>query len=145
MWGLLRRLNRGDAMLSDRTLPISPAVFPLHRFLGQIRRRIMTVRQSSIEIALNAARTQFQAGRCSLLAQEQARAAGALAGSGAQIAALSTSTSSHAREIAQVSGRNLHAAEQALAELSDVKARVDRMTREMAAFTEVPCRRSCWR
>lgn len=137
MWGLLRRLNRGDAMLSDRTLPISPAVFPLHRFLGQIRRRIMTVRQSSIEIALNAARTQFQAGRCSLLAQEQARAAGALADSGAQIAALSTSTSSHAREIAQVSGRNLHAAEQALAELSDVKARVDRMTREMAAFTEV--------
>ncbi|KAG0923274.1 hypothetical protein G6F31_019580 [Rhizopus arrhizus] len=105
----------------------------------------MTVRQSSIEIALNAARTQFQAGRCSLLAQEQARAAGALADSGAQIAALSTSTSSHAREIAQVSGRNLHAAEQALAELSDVKARVDRMTREMAAFTEVPCRRSCWR
>ena len=59
MWGLLRRLNRGDAMLSDRTLPISPAAFSLHRFLGQIRRRIMTVRQSSIEIALNAARTQF--------------------------------------------------------------------------------------
>lgn len=137
MWGLLRRLNRGDAMLSDRTLPISPAAFSLHRFLGQIRRRIMTVRQSSIEIALNAARTQFQAGRCSLLAQEQAQAAGALADSGAQIAALSASTSGHAREIAQVSGRNLLAAEQALAELSDVKARVDRMTREMAAFTEV--------
>ncbi|CAB3630854.1 methyl-accepting chemotaxis protein [Achromobacter pestifer] len=137
MWGLLRRLNRGDATLSERTLSVSPAVFPLHRFLGQIRQRIMTVRQSSIEIALNAARTQFQADRCSLLAQEQARAAGALADSGAQIAALSTSTSSHAREIAAVSGQNLLAAEHALAELSDVKARVDRMTREMAAFTDV--------
>ncbi|WMD23689.1 methyl-accepting chemotaxis protein [Achromobacter seleniivolatilans] len=137
MWGLLRRLNRGDAMLSDRTLSISPAVWPLHRFLAQIRRRIMTVRQSSIEIALNAARTQFQAGRCSSLAQEQARAAGALAASGAQIAALSTSTSSHAREIADVSGQNLRSAEQALAELSDVQARVERMTREMAAFTDV--------
>jgi methyl-accepting chemotaxis protein len=137
MWGLLRRLNRGDAMLSERTLSISPAVWPLYRFLGQIRRRVMTVRQSSIEIALNAARTQFQAGRCSLLAQEQARAAEALAASGAQIAALSASTSTHAREIADVSGQNLHAAQRALAELSEVKERVDRMTREMAAFTEV--------
>ncbi len=36
-----------------------------------------------------------------------------------------------------MSGQNLQAAEQALAELSDVKMRVDRMTREMAAFTEV--------
>lgn len=137
MWGLLRRLNRGDAMLSERTLSISPAVWPLYRFLGQIRRRVMTVRQSSIEIALNAARTQFQAGRCSLLAREQARAAEALAASGAQIAALSASTSTHAREIADVSGQNLHTAQRALAELSEVKERVDRMTREMAAFTEV--------
>ena len=137
MWVLLRRLNRGDAMLSERTLSVSPAIWPLYRFLGQIRRRIMTVRQSSIEIALNAARTQFQAGRCSQLAQEQARAAQALAASGTQIAALSASTSTHAREIAEVSGHNLQAAEQALAELSEVKQRVDRMTREMAAFSDV--------
>src|SRR5690606_24176622 len=111
---------RGDAMLSERALSISPAAWPLHRFLGQIRRRIITVRQSSIEIALNAARTQYQAGRCSQLAQEQARAAQALAASGTQIEALSASTSTHAREIAQVSGHNLQAAEQALAELSEV-------------------------
>ncbi|CAB3927890.1 hypothetical protein LMG26858_06099 [Achromobacter anxifer] len=137
MWRLLRRLNRGDATLSERTLSISPAVWPLYRFMGRIRSRIMTVRQSSIEIALNAARTQFQAGRCSLLAQEQARAAQALAASGAQIAALSGSTSSHAREIAEVSGQNLLTARQAQAELADVKERVERMTREMAAFTEV--------
>ncbi|WP_415823534.1 methyl-accepting chemotaxis protein, partial [Achromobacter aegrifaciens] len=137
MWRLLRRLNRGDATLSERTLSISPAVWPLYGFMARIRSRIMTVRQSSIEIALNAARTQFQAGHCSILAQEQARAAEALAASGAQIAALSTSTSTHAREIAEVSGQNLHAAQQALAELSDVKARVERMTREMASFTEV--------
>ena len=102
-----------------------------------MRQRIATVRQSSIEIALNAARTQFQAGRCSALAQEQARAAGALAASGAQIAGLSASTSTHAREIAEVSGQNLQAAERALAELSEVKERVDRMNREMSAFTEV--------
>lgn len=137
MWGLLRRLNRGDAMLSERALSINPTVFPLHRFLARIRQRVMTVRESSIEIALNAARTQFQAGRCSLLAQEQARAAGALADSGAQIASLSASTSTHAREISEMSGQNLQAAESALAELSDVKLRVDRMTREMAAFTEI--------
>ncbi|WP_434647303.1 methyl-accepting chemotaxis protein [Achromobacter piechaudii] len=137
MWALLRRLNRGDGTLSERTLSLSPAVFPLHRFLARMRGRVVTVRQSSIEIALNAARTQYQAGRCSALAQEQARAAGALADSGAQIAALSTSTSEHARQIADVSGQNLGAAQQALAELSDVKARVDRMTREMASFTEV--------
>ncbi|CAB3628320.1 Methyl-accepting chemotaxis protein 4 [Achromobacter spanius] len=137
MWALLRRLNRGDGTLSERTFSLSPAVFSLHRFLARMRGRIVTVRQSSIEIALNAARTQYQAGRCSVLAQEQARAAGALADSGAQIAALSTSTSTHARQIADVSGHNLHAAEQALSELSDVKARVDRMTREMAAFTDV--------
>ncbi len=137
MWGLLRRLNRGDATLSERALSISPASWPLYRFLGQIRLRVLTVRQSSIEIALNAARTQFQAGRCSTLAREQARAADALAASGAQIADLSASTSTHAREIAAVSGQNLHAAQQALAELTEVKTRVDRMTREMAAFTEV--------
>ncbi|WP_415803909.1 methyl-accepting chemotaxis protein [Achromobacter mucicolens] len=137
MWGLLRRLNRGDAVLSERPLSFSPAAWPLYRFLAQIRLRIMTVRQSSIEIALNAARTQFQAGRCSLLAREQARAAEALAASGAQIADLSASTSTHARDIAAVSGQNLQAARQALAELTEVKTRVDRMTREMAAFTEV--------
>lgn len=137
MWGLLRRLNRGDAMLSERALSLSPSAWPLYRFLGQIRRRVMTVRQSSIEIALNAARTQFQAGRCSLLAQEQARAAEALASSGAQIAALSATTSTQARGIAEISGNNLDAAQRALADLSDVKERVDRMTREMAAFTEV--------
>ncbi|WP_430795359.1 methyl-accepting chemotaxis protein [Achromobacter spanius] len=137
MWGLLRRLNRGDATLSERALSFSPAAWPLHRFLAQIRLRVVTVRQSSIEIALNAARTQYQAGRCSLLAREQARAAEALAASGAQIADLSASTSNHARDIAAVSGQNLLAARQALAELTDVKARVDRMTREMADFTEV--------
>ncbi len=137
IWGLLRRLNRGRATLSERPLSLSPAAWPLYRFLAGIRSRISTVRQSSIEIALNTARTQFQAGRCALLAQEQARAAEALAASGAQIAALSASTSTHAREIAQVSGQNLRAAEQALAELSEVKERVDRMTREMAAFTDV--------
>ncbi len=137
MWGLLRRLNRGDGVLSERPLSFSPAAWPLYRFLAQIRLRIMTVRQSSIEIALNAARTQFQAGRCSLLAREQARAAEALAASGAQIADLSASTSTHARDIAAVSGQNLQAARQALAELTEVKTRVDRMTHEMAAFTEV--------
>lgn len=113
MWGLLRRLNRGDGVLSERPLSFSPAAWPLYRFLAQIRLRIMTVRQSSIEIALNAARTQFQAGRCSLLAREQARAAEALAASGAQIADLSASTSTHARDIAAVSGQNLQAARQA--------------------------------
>ncbi|WP_233772414.1 methyl-accepting chemotaxis protein [Achromobacter sp. AONIH1] len=137
IWGLLRRLNRGEAVLSERALSLSPAAWPLYRFLGSMRQRIATVRQSSIEIALNAARTQFQAGRCSALAQEQARAAGALAASGAQIAGLSASTSTHAREIAEVSGQNLQAAERALAELSEVKERVDRMNREMSAFTEV--------
>ena len=137
IWGLLRRLNRGRAALSDRPLSVSPAAWPLYRFLSGIRSRVVTVRQSSIEIALNTARTQFQAGRCAVLAQEQARAAEALAASGAQIAALSASTSTHAREIAQVSGQNLRAAEQALAELSEVKERVDRMTREMATFTTV--------
>ena len=96
IWGLLRRLNRGEAVLSERALSLSPAAWSLYRFLGSMRQRIATVRQSSIEIALNAARTQFQAGRCSALAQEQARAAGALAASGAQIAGLS-STSTHAR------------------------------------------------
>ena len=137
MWGLLRRLNRGDAELSERALSIHPAVFGLHRFLARIRQRVMTVRESSIEIALNAARTQYQAGRCSQLAQEQARAAGALADSGAQIASLSTSTSTHAREISEMSGQNLLAAQEALAELSDVKMRVDRMTQEMVAFSDV--------
>ena len=73
MWALLRRLNRGDGTLSERTFSLSPAVFSLHRFLARMRGRIVTVRQSSIEIALNAARTQYQAGRCSVLAQEQAR------------------------------------------------------------------------
>ena len=36
-----------------------------------------------------------------------------------------------------MSGQNLQAAERALAELSEVKERVDRMNREMSAFTEV--------
>ncbi|WZB61129.1 hypothetical protein WJ970_26735 [Achromobacter xylosoxidans] len=136
IWGLLRRLNRGEAVLSERALSLSPAAWPLYRFLGSMRQRIATVRQSSIEIALNAARTQFQAGRCSALAQEQARAAGALAASGAQIAGLSASTSTHARDRRGVRTEPA-GAERALAELSEVKERVDRMNREMSAFTEV--------
>ncbi len=137
MWALLRRLNRGEATLAARALSFSPSAWPLYRFLAQVRERIITIRQSGIEIALNAARTQFQAQRCAALAQEQAQAAQALAASGQQIADLSASTSSHARDIAALSGSNLGAAEHALAELSDVKARVDRMNREMTAFAEV--------
>ena len=134
LWRLLRRLNRGQATLAQRAWSLSPASWPLYRFLGQIRTRIITVRQASIDIALNTARTQFQAGQCAGLTREQASAAEALAASSSQIAGLSATTSSHAREIAQVCGDNLHTARQAQAALQEVHERIERMSAHMAEF-----------
>ncbi|QDJ47600.1 methyl-accepting chemotaxis protein [Bordetella hinzii] len=137
LWRLLRRLNRGQSTLAERAWSISPAAWPFYRFVAQIRARIITVRQSSIEIALNTARTQYQAGQCAQLTREQASAAEALAASGRQIAALSATTSEHAREIESVSAHNLEAARRALDELREVGSRIARMNAQMAEFGQV--------
>ncbi|OZI32618.1 chemotaxis protein [Bordetella genomosp. 1] len=134
LWRLLRRLNRGRATLAERAWSLSPTALPLSRFLAQIRARIITVRQASIDIALNTARTQFQAGQCAGLTREQAGVAQALAASSSQIAGLSATTSAHTREIADVCAHNLDTARQAQAALADVHERLERMSSHMAEF-----------
>lgn len=137
LWRLVRRLDRGQATLADRAWSASPLARPLHRFLARMRGHVVAVRQASIQIALNAARTQYQASQCASLAREQAAAAEALAGSGSQIEQLSDAASAHMREIAQVSARNLDAARAALLALADVMGRMERMTAEMAGLAGV--------
>lgn len=137
LWRLLRRINRGQSTLADKAWAFSLTALPLHRFLAQMRACIITVRQSSIDIALNTARTQFQAGQCARLTGEQARAAEALAGSGQQIAALSATTADHAADIAQTSAHNLQTAERTLAELSQVAERLTRMNAQMQEFGQI--------
>src|SRR5690606_12894256 len=97
---LLGRLSRGQATLSDRAWTLSPIAWPLSRFLRGLRTRFVTMRQASIDIALNTARLQTQTQACRDMARDQAAEAEGLASRGAQIAAMSEETSASVSEIA---------------------------------------------
>ncbi|MGA0584653.1 MAG: chemotaxis protein, partial [Castellaniella sp.] len=61
---LIRQLRRGRATLNDRAWTLSPLALPVGRFLGALRERFIVMRQSSIRIAINAARLQAHTQAC---------------------------------------------------------------------------------
>src|SRR5690606_33865677 len=89
---LLRQLRRGRATLNDRAWTFSPLALPVGRFLGALRERFIVMRQSSIRIAINAARLQSHTQACQSMADEQASEAESLSAQGTQIASLSQQT-----------------------------------------------------
>ena len=70
---LILQLRRGRATLNDRAWTLSPLALPVGRFLGALRERFVVMRQSSIRIAINAARLQAHTQACETMADEQAR------------------------------------------------------------------------
>src|SRR3546814_21076674 len=86
LFRLLRSLGNGRATLADRAWTVSPAAWPLSRFLTVLRARFITMRRASIDIALNTARLPAQAQACREMAGEPASQAGHLAASGERIA-----------------------------------------------------------
>ena len=119
IWGLLRRLNRGEAVLSERALSLSPAAW---RCIVSWVRCASASPPSANPASRSRSTPRAPSSRPDAVRRWRRSARRrALAASGAQIAGLSASTSTHAREIAEVSGQNLQAAERALAELSEVR------------------------
>src|SRR3546814_4970235 len=120
LFRLLRRLGNGRATLADRAWTVSPAAWPLSRFLTVLRARFITMRRASIDIALNTARLQAQAQSCREMAGEQASQAGHLAASGDRIADLSDQTATAVGEIAGTFDSQVRVAHETLAQLTDL-------------------------
>ncbi|UHL65322.1 methyl-accepting chemotaxis protein [Paralcaligenes sp. KSB-10] len=134
---LLRRLSNGQATLADRAWTLNPVAWPLSRFLSSLRDRVITMRQASIDIALNAARLQSQAQACRDMVREQASEADALAISGGQIESLSEQTSVRVNEIASTFNSQLQVAHQTLSQLNDLHQRISRVSAQMEVFSGV--------
>jgi len=134
---LLRNLGRGRATLSDRAWTLSPVAWPLSTFLAALRKRFITMRQASIDIALNTARLQAQAQACREMAGEQADQAERLADSGRRIEALSDQTSTAVSDVAGMFDVQVRVAHETLAQLTDLHERVQRVTAQMEVFSAV--------
>ena len=134
---LLRRLSQGRATLADRAWTLSPLAWPLARFLDSLRERTVTMRQASIDIALNAARLQAQAQACRDMAGEQAEQAAALADSSSRIESLSEQTAERVQGMAATFGTQLREARQTLAQLNELRQRITRVSEQMAVFSGV--------
>ncbi|CAM5338614.1 methyl-accepting chemotaxis protein [Eoetvoesiella caeni] len=134
---LLRQLTSGRATFSDRAWTLSPAALPLTRFLSVVRKGLVSMREASIDIALNTARLHSQAQACGEMASEQAGAAQALAASGSQIEALSEQTVASVGEVAQTCSAQLTIANKTLVQLNELQERVTRVTAQMETFSQV--------
>lgn len=134
---LLGNLRNGRATLSDRAWTFSPVAIPLSRFLNDLRERFVVMRQSAIDISLNAARLTAQTRACSEMSQEQVQQADGLAQRSEQIAAMSEQTAGSARDIATVFQSQMAVAEQTLQQLKELNGRIDRVVNDMQVFSGV--------
>lgn len=134
---LLNRLRRGRATLSDRAWTLSPLALPLSRFLSVLRERFVTMRQASIDIALNAARLQAQTQVCGRMAQEQAAQTEGLAARGQQIASLAQQTSGVVADVAEAFHGQRDVAHQTLRELLVLRERIASVSAQMASFSSM--------
>ena len=137
VYSLLRQLTSGRATFSDRAWTFSPLALPLSRFLSVVRKGLVSMREASIDIALNTARLDSQAQACRAMASEQAGEAQALAASGSQIEALSEQTAASVNDIAQACSAQLEAANRTLDQLAELQQRVGRVAAEMETFSQV--------
>lgn len=134
---LLNRLSRGHATLADRSWTLSPAAWPVGRFLDSLRGRFVLMRHSSIQISINAARLQAYTDECERLAQGQAQEADGLAVQGSQIASLSEQTNGTVIGMAEGFRTQLGSLRETRTQLDELQARVGRMTTQMEAFSAV--------
>lgn len=133
---LLRQLLRGRATLHDRAWTLNPLVLSTSKFLGMLRKRIIVMRQASIQISINAAKLQAHTDQCETTAREQAREAQGLSAQGTQIAGLSQETNETVNAAAQVFREQLDGLQTTEVKLADLKQRVDQVTQQMRTFSE---------
>ena len=134
---LLGRLRTGKATLADRAWTFSPMAIPLSRFLSDLRERFVVMRQSAIDISLNAARLNAQTNACREMSAEQVQQAEGLAQRSEQIAAMSEQTAASAQDIAEVFHNQMTVAEQTLAQLKELNERIGRVVSDMQVFSGV--------
>lgn len=134
---LLGSLRRGRATLSDRAWTLSPIAIPLSRFLNDLRGRFVVMRQSAIDISLNAARLNAETNACREMSQEQVQQAEGLAQRSEQIAAMSEQTAVSTQDIATVFHTQMAVATQTQAQLKELNDRIDRVVGDMKVFSGV--------
>ncbi|WP_323011384.1 methyl-accepting chemotaxis protein [Castellaniella sp.] len=134
---LLGQLRLGRATLHDRAWTLNPSAWSVSSFLGALRDRMVIMRQSSIRIAINAARLQAHTKECEAMAQQQAAEAESLSAQGIQIASLSQQTSDTVNSAAQVFRSQLDDLHVTQAQLQELRQRVVRVTERMQAFSVV--------
>lgn len=137
VYRLLKNLTSGRATFAERAWTLSPVALPLTRFLSVVRKGLVSMREASIDIALNTARLHSQAQACGEIASEQAGAAQALAASGNQIEVLSEHTVASVGEIVQTCHAQLTIANNTLAQLNELQQRVGRVAAQMETFSQV--------
>ncbi|MGB6242169.1 MAG: methyl-accepting chemotaxis protein [Castellaniella sp.] len=134
---LLRQLRRGRATLNDRAWTLNPLSWSVDSFLTTLRKRLVVMRQSSIRIAINAARLQAHTQACETMAQAQASEAESLSAQGVQIASLSQQTSDTVMQATQVFRTQLTGLQTTQNQLADLQQRVARVTSQMQSFSQV--------
>src|SRR5690554_6003807 len=107
VYRLVSGIARGRATFADRAWTLSPVAWPLGRLLGAVRQGLVSMREATIDIALNTARLHGQAQACRQLVAEQSADAQALAVSGNQIESLSRDTAKGVAEVAQACSTQL--------------------------------------
>lgn len=137
VYRLISRIARGKATFADRAWSLSPLSLPLGRLLGAVRQGLVSMREATIDIALNTARLHGQAQVCRRLVSEQSADTQALAASGNQIETLSRETAEGVAEVAQACTAQLAVANQALAQLNELHERVGRVAGQMEVFSGV--------
>lgn len=134
---LLGRLRQGRATLNDRSWSLNPSAWSVGSFLGALRERMIVMRQSSINIAINAARLQMHTQECDDMARQQAAEVEGLSAQGVQIASLSQQTSDTVNGAATIFRNQLDGLRTTQTQLQDLQQRVARVTERMESFAQV--------
>src|SRR5690606_17978464 len=134
---LLGHLRNGRATLSDRAWTFSPVAIPLSRFLTDLRERLVVMRQSAIDISLNAARLNTQTRACREMSREQASQSEGLALRSEHIATMSEQAAASAQDLASVFHSQMETAQHTLDQLRELHGRIDRVVSDMQVFSGV--------
>lgn len=137
VYRLVSGIARGKATFADRAWTLSPVALPLGRLLGAVRKGLVNMRESTIDIALNTARLHGQAQACRTLVSQQSTDAQALAVAGNQIESLSRDTAQGVAEVAKACSSQLEAANLALSQLNELHERVSRVAGQVEVFSGV--------
>jgi len=137
IYRLVSHIARGKATFADQAWSLSPVARPLGKLLSAVRQGLISMREASIDIALNTARLHSQAQACRKLVAEQSAGTQALAVSGDQIETLSRETAESVAETAQACNTQLAVATLALRQLNELHERVSRVASQMDVFSGV--------